>query len=40
VLRSVHDLVVVTDVAGIITYFNPMAEQATEGPRPRRWGAT
>lgn len=30
VLKSVHDLVVVTDIDGNITYYNPMAEQVTE----------
>jgi len=29
ILNSVHDLVVVTDTAGRITYYNPMAEQVT-----------
>ena len=29
VLRSVHDLVVVTDLEGRITYYNPKAEQTT-----------
>jgi CBS domain-containing protein len=29
VLDSVHDLVVVTDLDGRVTYFNPMAEQVT-----------